>query len=150
MNSDFLNQVRGTVDVYFPKLLPEKMKAKREILINKTYGKTFDLQYDVLVVLKKIEISHLLAMNEVVVPYLIDEYGELLYRLKEIREPIKKMRQFQELKNQVEEFLKSLKELCDLVIPQMIGDLQCLHVKYSIEIDSKKASKTAASWKPDS
>lgn len=156
-----LMELKADLDEYYPNLLPEEKwgkKDKRLLLIKKTYDncknrekahelvgspessrnkpiKVYTVQLEGVKWINRIEESHLLAMNDVVVEPLIQEYSNLKEILMFLNEELKSMNQFPEMKGLVPKFdIKQLKSM-------LFDDLMTLKDGLNLDLDPKELVK---------
>lgn len=137
----YMLEFSDTISNFLPNELPEGLKKKREDQIGLAYIEPYDIQIGVAGVVKKIQISHLLGMNEIVVPHLSEEYGQLIHGVRMLEAALKPMKSFQELKSplgKLNAFLTPKK------LPKMLfDDLAHLAETHAFEIDIKTAVNVA-------
>lgn len=144
---EYMRIVFDYLDEYIPNRAPIDIKPKRDQLIRKEYAGLYRIQLDALSIIKDIEISHLLGMNEVVVDPLIDEYRRLNYILKFISDRLKVMKQFDnELGGFVSDMMKSFRvsELSSM----LYSDLELLSSEYDLDLDFKSCISEYKGYEP--
>ncbi|OUS26425.1 hypothetical protein A9Q99_17985 [Gammaproteobacteria bacterium 45_16_T64] len=135
-SDSYLVELKGLLDEYFPNNIKETLKPKREAMIAKSYGDVFDIQCEAITVIGAIEVSHLLGMNDVIVPILAEEYGKLLTALKALEKATKAIKQFSELKETLDR-VKKVAKLSE-VSNYLYKDLEYLTETYGLDIDAKE------------
>lgn len=132
----YLKTLSERLQVYVPTLVSPEIKPKRELQIKKEYGELYKAQLATVSVIRDIEVSHLLGMNDVVVPHLVEEYAKLNFALKTLSNRLKSMKQFDgDLNGEVSTFITSLsvKEIGS----RLYSDLKYLSGWYKMDLDLK-------------
>ena len=142
----YLEQLKSALGVFIPATLKDSVKPKRESAIKKAYQGVYDIQCVAASLIGDIGVSHLLAMNDVVVAHLIEEYAKLNYVLKKLDDSLKSMNSFAEVSQatgQIKNAIK-LKE-----IPRhLYQDLDYLSATFQFELDIKAAVDSIKSYEP--
>jgi len=116
-STPFLQQLKEQLAIYYADF--DRIKPKRLNQLEKEYKYVYDSQYDVIPVIRDIEISHLLGCNEVVLPHLEAEYEKLKVMIEQLKggyvnakkekvNGIKDMKPFGELMTNMKELVKLL------------------------------------------
>jgi hypothetical protein len=130
-----LVELKAVLNEYFPHNIKETIKPKRDMAIAKAYEEIFDIQFEAITIISDIEISHLLGMNEVVVPIIVEEYTKLSLKLKELEASFKDIKQFNELKSSLDRARKAAK--ISEISNCLYKDLEYLSATFEIDIDAK-------------
>jgi len=146
-SEDYLEELRCCLMEYIPAGLPDNVKPKREAMVKETYGDCFRLQIEAYGIIHKIEMSHLLGMNEVVLPVLVEEYGQLRYVLKLLETRLKKMTQYEELQNIVAEMTDAFGTKG--IGSHLYNDLDLLITKFGIDAIAKDFMASYKNYEPD-
>ena len=144
-SDNYLTELRSQLDDYLPNHLPDNAKLKLVNRVTSVYGTTnygkakgepefgmYDLNLRAITVLNAIGNSHLLGMNEVVIPHLVREYGVLRRLLELIMSEHKALKQFQDINPHLPTF--KLKDANSA----LYVDLTQLTEQYGIECDVKE------------
>lgn len=111
------------------------LKPKRLEQARKAYGNLYDKQLEIVQTIKKIEMSQLLACNDVILEVLLEEYKELSYCAESLVKEFKAMNQFQEYKEIVNNITEKLK-LRDIA-SMFYHDLIHLQTEHMLDFDEK-------------
>ena len=133
----YLETLLRQLQVYLPANASDGLKPKREALIREKYGDIYDFQLEIYTIVRDIDISHFLGMNEVVVDPLVEEYALLNQKLRTLSERLKVMKQFDgDLSGSVSDMLNSFK--VKDISSMLFSDLECLNDRYALDLDLKQ------------
>ena len=146
-SEQFLKELKDTLLFYLPNVYdpdPEEHKQKRVNVIrreynrcsNKEFDEIYDVQMQAIVLLNQIDSSHILALNDVILPHLVLEYKELKRLLVLLNAELRRMNQFQEIKS----FIPVIKPK-DLD-SYLYNDLTTVITEFNIDCDIKELMRT--------
>lgn len=144
---EYLREVSRNLSIYLPLQVQDNVKPKREEEIRKRYGTLYSFHLSIVGIIRNIEVSHLLGMNEVVVPHIVEEYAELNYALRELANNLKIMKPFDsELGGSVTRVVDSfrVKDIGSM----LHSDLKFLSEKFDLELDLKEWMQVYKDFKP--
>ena len=134
-SDNYLAPLKQKLEVFVPSTVSDAIKPKRELAIKKAYNGVYDIQCAAASIINDIGVSHLLAMNEVVVPHLVEEYAKLNFVLRKLDAALKAMNPFSEVSQATEEIKKSL-QLKDIG-KHLYQDLETLSERFAVEVEIK-------------
>lgn len=143
-SKEYLEQLKAALIVFIPSTADENIKPKKEMAIRSAYEGVYNIQITAFSIIGDIEISHLLGINEVVVPHLIEEYAKLLFVIKALELRLKKLNQFSEIALGLSS-LNSALQVKDIG-KHLYNDLENLVTMYSIDIDLKLSVQSIKSY----
>jgi len=135
-STEYMKTLCGELKKYMPAMVSAEIKPKRELQVKEAYGKIYEAQLLAISVVRDIEVSHLLGMNDVVMPHIVKEYAMLAFALKTITNRLKVMKQFEgDLNGTVSVMVQSfnIKEINS----RLYSDLKCLADCYNLDLDLK-------------
>lgn len=145
-SESYLNQLKIQLGVFIPSILSDGIKPKRELAIKKAYAGTYDIQCAAASIIGDILVSHLLAMNEVVVPHLVEEYAKLNFVLRKLDTALKLMNPYSEVAAQTAE-IKAALQLKDLS-RHLYQDLEAICQAFDVTVDIKAQVDSIKSYQP--
>lgn len=107
-STEHLDKLKDALSVYYAVF--EQIKPKRLNSIELDYKSVYNLQWDARVIIRDIEMSHLLGCNEIVVPHLQNEYNELFERINKLQSGINELKKYGELLTNMKPLTELLKK----------------------------------------
>lgn len=145
-SESYLSELKIHLGVFIPSALKDGAKPKRELAIKKAYANTYDIQCTAVTIIAEISVSQLLAMNEVVVPHLVEEYAKLNFVLRKLDAALKSMNAFSEVSTAVAD-IKNALQLKE--IPRhLYQDLEAICEAFDVTVDIKKQVDSLKSYQP--
>jgi hypothetical protein len=135
-STDYLNELKENLRNTSPQMIDwGNAKSEKRAFTLFSDLKSYGLQLDCIAVINQIQDSHLLGMNEVVVPHLVEEYKLLRNNLREVEKKIKKLKQLSEMNDLNTNLLESMK--VKEIGSFLYNDLEFLLNSFSLNLDPK-------------
>ena len=134
-NEKYLINLKEKLETYVPNKLSDKVKAKIVSQIVREFDSIYDIQFEVRSIVSKLQDSHVLARNDLIIPFLIKEYAQLSKQLKELEKEYIILNKFNDLISIIKD-IKKVFETKDLP-NKLFKDLEYIETKYKFEIDKK-------------
>jgi len=135
-SNQYLEELKHQLVVFIPSTAQDSIKPKRELAIKKAYDGVYDIQCAGSSIINDISISHLLAINEVVVPHLVEEYAKLNFVLKTLESKLKGLNQFSELSDAVSDLKAAIK--LKTIGGYLFKDLELMSTTFEFELNIKE------------
>jgi len=134
-SKQYLQNLSSKLEIFVLSFLPEKIKPKREKEIAAAYKNVYNIQCKARSVINDIEISHLLGINDVVIPHLINEYSLLHKMLKMLEKDFNNLKPYGEIQETLKEIQGALETKA--ISKYLYDDLEHLGEQYHIDFDLK-------------
>lgn len=145
---EYLQHLKAHLNLHLLSSLPAGIKPKREAQIKKAYGNTYSIQVGSAAIVGAIETSHLLGMNDVIIPHIINEYAELNFALRKLETELKTLKQFNEISEGHSQLGGALKTKD--IGKFLYDDLAHAAQTHNIEVDLKQCMATFKQFEPSS
>lgn len=111
----------------------EGIKPKRQQLARSLYVDIYDIQLEIIKTVGLIEVSQILAENEIIVTHIVNEYSQLKSLSTELTKRLKAMSQFSEYKDFIESINKANK--VSVLGTMLFDDLSVIAHNKLVDID---------------
>lgn len=138
-SNEMLQSIKEACEGFVTSFEIEGLNPKRLQQARKAYGNLYDKQLEMVQIIKKIEMSHLLACNDVILNVLLEEYKELSICAESLVKGFKAMNQFQEYKEILNNIVKHLNQRD--IASMFYHDLIHLQSELMLDFDEKVLMK---------
>lgn len=146
-NEHYALSLTDTLEIYPPVWVNETVNKKRSEQIINAYNGLYEIQFYIHAIVRKLQISHLLGTNDVIVPYLVEEYAKINYTLKKLVERLRKLLQYDgDLDNTIQKMIDSFD--VKSISSRLYDDLKHLSDHHGVEVDLKECMTSFKNFTP--